>query len=47
MSIPTGLGANAYHRRNYYSAGVISHIVDFAETVRVASANPNIRTKTR
>ena len=31
---PFRLGANAYHRRNYYSAAVISHIVDFAETVR-------------
>ena len=31
---PHRLGANAYHRRNYYSAAVISHIVDFAETVR-------------
>ena len=31
---PYRLGASAYHRRNYYSAAVISHIVDFAETVR-------------
>ena len=31
---PHRLGASAYHRRNYYSAAVISHIVDFAETVR-------------
>ena len=31
---PYRLGANAYHRRNYYSAAVISHIVDFAETIR-------------
>ena len=31
---PHRLGARAYHRRNYYSAAVISHIVDFAETVR-------------
>ena len=31
---PHRLGANAYHRRNYYSAAVISHIVDFAETIR-------------
>lgn len=31
---PFRLGANAYHRRSYYSAAVISHIVDFAETVR-------------
>ena len=29
---PHRLGQNAYHRRNYYSAAVISHIVDFAET---------------
>ncbi len=43
VDLPTGrieycnayrLGANAYHRRNYYSAAVISHIVDFAETIR-------------
>ncbi len=43
VDLPTGrveyhnayrLGASAYHRRNYYSAAVISHIVDFAETVR-------------
>ena len=33
---PHRLGASAYHRRNYYSAAVISHIVDFAETVRGA-----------
>ena len=33
---PFRLGENAYHRRNYYSAAVISHIVDFAETVRGA-----------
>ena len=31
---PYRLGKSAYHRRNYYSAAVISHIVDFAETVR-------------
>ena len=31
---PHRLGASAYHRRNYYSAAVISHIVDFAETAR-------------
>ena len=31
---PYRLGANAYHRRNYYSSAVISHIVDFAETIR-------------
>ncbi len=31
---PYRLGANAYHRRNYYSAAVISHIVDFAKTIR-------------
>ncbi len=31
---PYRLGASAYHRRNYYSAAVISHIVDFAETIR-------------
>ena len=31
---PYRLGAEAYHRRSYYSAAVISHIVDFAETVR-------------
>ncbi len=31
---PYRLGASAYHRRNYYSAAVISHIVDFVETVR-------------
>ena len=31
---PHRLGASAYHRRNYYSAAVISHIIDFAETVR-------------
>ena len=31
---PYRLGASAYHRRNYYSSAVISHIVDFAETVR-------------
>ena len=31
---PFRLGASAYHRRNYYSAAVISHIVDFAETIR-------------
>ena len=31
---PHRLGQNAYHRRNYYSAAVISHIVDFAETAR-------------
>ena len=33
-SNPFRLGASAYHRRNYYSAAVISHIVDFAETIR-------------
>ncbi|MCY3575157.1 MAG: Gfo/Idh/MocA family oxidoreductase [Chloroflexi bacterium] len=31
---PYRLGASAYHRRNYYSAAVIGHIVDFAEAVR-------------
>ena len=31
---PYRLGESAYHRRNYYSAAVIGHIVDFAETVR-------------
>ena len=31
---PHRLGASAYHRRNYYSAAVIGHIVDFAESVR-------------
>ncbi len=34
FSNPFRLGESAYHRRNYYSAAVISHIVDFAETVR-------------
>lgn len=31
---PYQLGAGASNRRTYYSAAVISHIVDFAETVR-------------
>jgi len=31
---PYRLGARAYHRRNYYSAAVIGHIVDFAAAVR-------------
>ena len=33
---PFRLGEGAYHRRSYYSAAVIGHIVDFAETVRGA-----------
>ncbi len=31
---PFRLGAKAYHRRHYYSAAIVSHIVDFADTVR-------------